>query len=370
MNRSEFFAANIKAQRRKRKMTQKEFADILGYSEKAVSKWECGSGIPPIETLFEIARLFDTSIDGLFCADERYYLAIDGGGTKTALLLADKDGKVIRSHRAPACNPVDVGFDKACEVLSTAIKEICGDIPLSEIILFAGIAGGTIAGMRERLQGFFEVLGFCAFENDSDNKNIIAAGLGDADGISLILGTGICAFVRKCGEYSRIAGWGYLVDAGGSGYNLGQDALNAYFSACDGSGEPTLISEEVDALHEGGTDAIMSYIYSEKKKAVASFAPAIYKALERGDETAKRILERNMKVAANVAETARKSFPDKKVVPLVISGGLTDNPETLAYFRAALKDPDEFDIKILDRAPVYGALELAMKIKESERENA
>lgn len=119
MNRSEFFAANIKAQRRKRKMTQKEFADILGYSEKAVSKWECGSGIPPIETLFEIARLFDTSIDGLFGADERYYLAIDGGGTKTALLLADKDGKVIRSHRAPACNPADLGFDKACEVHSS-----------------------------------------------------------------------------------------------------------------------------------------------------------------------------------------------------------------------------------------------------------
>ena len=367
MSRSEIFAANIKAQRRKRKMTQKEFAELLGYSEKAVSKWECGSGIPPIETLFEIAKLLGTSIDGLFRADERYYLAIDGGGTKTALLLADKDGNVVRSHRAPACNPVDVGFEKACEVLSAAIKEICGDIPLSEIILFAGIAGGTSAGMRERLHGFFESLGFCAFENDSDNKNIIAAGLGDEEGVSLILGTGICAFIKKCGEFSRVAGWGYLVDNGGSGYNLGQDALNAYFSAYDGSGGPTLISEEVDALHEGGIDAIMSYIYNEKKKAVASFAPAVYKALERGDETAKRILERNMKVAANVAETARKSFPDKKVVSLVISGGLTDRPETLTYFRAALKNPDEFDIKILDRAPVYGALELAMKIKEGEK---
>ena len=117
-------------------------------------------------------------------------------------------------------------------------------------------------------------------------------------------------------------------------------------------------------------DTVLYGQSSVRSKAVASFAPAIYKALERGDETAKRILERNMKVAANVAETARKRFPDKKVVPLVISGGLTENPETLAYFRAALKDPDEFDIKILDRAPVYGALELAMKIKESERENA
>ena len=364
MNYSELFAANIKAQRRKKKMTQKEFAELLGYSEKAVSKWECGSGIPPIETLFEIAKLLDTSVEGLFRANERYYLAIDGGGTKTALLLADKDGKVIRSHKAVACNPVDVGLDKACEVLAASIKDICGDIPLSEIILFAGIAGGTSAGMRERLHGFFESLGFYAFENDSDNKNIIVAGLGDEDGISLILGTGICAFVKKDGIFSRIAGWGYLVDSGGSGYNLGQDALNAYFSAYDGSGEPTLISEEVDALHDGGIDAIMSYIYSEKKKAVASFAPAVYKALERGDETAHRILERNMKVAARVAETARKSFESGKAIPIVISGGLTERAETLSYFRAALKNPDEFNIKLLDRAPVYGALELAMKIRQ------
>ena len=367
MDRSKIFAANIKTQRRRKKMTQKEFAELLGYSEKAVSKWECGAGIPPIETLFEIAKLFDTSVEGLFNADERYYLAIDGGGTKTALLLADHDGAVIRSHRTTTCNPVDVGFDKACEVLSAAIKEICGDIPLSEIILFAGIAGGTSAGMKDRLHGFFDSLGFCAFENDSDNKNIIAAGLGDEDGISLILGTGICAFVKKDGVFTRVAGWGYLVDAGGSGYNLGQDALNAYFSAYDGSGEPTLISEEVDALCEGGIDAVMSYIYSEKKKAVASFAPAVYKALERGDETARRILERNMKAAAKVAEAARKHFPDRKAVPLVVSGGLTERAETLAYFCAALKNPDEFDIKILDRAPVYGALELAMKIKESEK---
>lgn len=370
MSYSENFAANIKAQRQKRKMTQKDFAELLGYSEKAVSKWECGAGMPPIETLFDIARTFDMSVEGLFSAEERYYLAIDGGGTKTALLLADRDGRVIRSHTTTACNPVDLGFDAACEVLSAAIKEISGDIPRSEITLFAGIAGGTSAGMQEHLHSFFDAQGFAAFENDSDNKNIIAAGLGDLDGISLILGTGICAYVKRDGVYSRVAGWGYLIDKGGSGYNLGQDALNAYFSAHDGSGEPTLISEEVDALYEGGIDAIMSYIYADKKKAVASFAPAVYKALERGDGTARRILERNMRVAAEIVAAARRSFPDGAVVPLVISGGLTERAETLDYFRAALENPSEFDIKLLDRAPVYGALELAMKIKESESENA
>ena len=117
----------------------------------------------------------------------------------------------------------------------------------------------------------------------------------------------------------------------------------------------------------GGIDAVMSYVYGGKKKAVASFAPAVYNALDRGDEIARKILERNMQVAAHIAETARASFSEMERVPLVISGGLAEREATMSFFRAALVNPDKFDIKLLDRAPVYGALELAMKIKESEK---
>ena len=362
MSYSDNLANNLRKLRARLDITQRELADLLGYSEKTVSKWECGASVPPIDTIFKLAKRLGVSVETLFASDERYYLAIDGGGTKTALLLADREGRVLRTHRTAACNPVDIGFDAACRVLSEGIDEICLDIPRSSIVAFAGISGGTSAGMRERLHAFLAGQGFAAFDNDSDSRNIIAAGLGSRDGIAMIMGTGICAFTYVGGEVFRIAGWGYLIDDGGSGYNLGRDALAAYFSALDGSGEPTLIVGEIDRAFSGGATEIMKYIYSEGKRAVASFAPAIYTAMERGDKIAREILERNMRFAAKIAETARKRFPEGTRVPLVIAGGLTEREITMNAFRAALSEPDAFEISILDREPVYGALEMAMSL--------
>ena len=215
------FSTNLRMLRKRKNMTQSDLAKNLNYSEKAISKWERGGSIPPIDTLFDIARILETTVDALFSSQDRYYLAIDGGGSKTALLLADQDGRTIRTHRVTACNPIDIGIDKACAILSDAISTICEGIPKSNLVAFAGIAGGTSADMREKLHSFLAEQGFAAFDNDSDSKNIIAAGLGARDGIAMIMGTGICAFKYQGGEVSRVAGRGYLIDDGGSGYMAG-----------------------------------------------------------------------------------------------------------------------------------------------------
>lgn len=46
-------------------LTQAELADKLGYSDKAVSKWERGEAIPDIETLRALAALFGVTVDAL-----------------------------------------------------------------------------------------------------------------------------------------------------------------------------------------------------------------------------------------------------------------------------------------------------------------
>ena len=120
----QILANNLKKIRKQKKLTQKEFADSLGYSEKTVSKWECSAGIPPIETLFEISALLKVSIEELFKSDSVYCLGIDGGGTKTHLLLSAENGEIIRSLKVGTCNPVDIGFEEATKVLKEAIKNV------------------------------------------------------------------------------------------------------------------------------------------------------------------------------------------------------------------------------------------------------
>ena len=47
MNNIGVFIAQL---RKEQNMTQKELADKLGVTDKAVSKWECGKGIPETRT--------------------------------------------------------------------------------------------------------------------------------------------------------------------------------------------------------------------------------------------------------------------------------------------------------------------------------
>ena len=358
------FAVNLKLLRKQRRLTQKAFAELVDYSAKTVSKWECGASIPPVETLFKIASILKVSVDDLFKTKSVYYLGIDGGGTKTALALANAEGEIIRTLKTDTCNPVDIGFDKAADILRNAIYEICEDIAFSSVYMYAGIAGGTTADMKQKFRDFFSEFNFAVFENDTDNRNIIAAGLGNNDGMTLILGTGICAFVQKNNEYTKVAGWGYLIDKGGSGYNLGRDALDAYFCALDSSGEETLLTEEIDAIFPGGAQKLMGYIYSGGKKAVASFAPAIFEAVKKGDKVAEEILKRNMRQAAHIVEVAAKKLDDDKKIPVILAGGLTKQDLVIELLRASLDNIEKYEIEILGTEPVYGAIKLARQLKE------
>ena len=51
--------------RKRNKLSQSELAELLGVTNKAVSKWEKGDSIHEISTLISIAELFEVSLDYL-----------------------------------------------------------------------------------------------------------------------------------------------------------------------------------------------------------------------------------------------------------------------------------------------------------------
>ena len=52
-------------------MTQIELAEILNYSDKAVSKWERGESVPDISVLKQIADIFGVTVDYLLGITEK-----------------------------------------------------------------------------------------------------------------------------------------------------------------------------------------------------------------------------------------------------------------------------------------------------------
>ena len=56
---------NLVRLRRRAGMTQTQLAEKLGYTDKAVSKWECGDAVPDIWVLTRVAEEFGVTVDDL-----------------------------------------------------------------------------------------------------------------------------------------------------------------------------------------------------------------------------------------------------------------------------------------------------------------
>ena len=64
-NLAEIIGKNIMRLRKMSGMTQLELAEKLNYSDKSISKWEQGNGIPDVRILMQIAEVFNVTLDDL-----------------------------------------------------------------------------------------------------------------------------------------------------------------------------------------------------------------------------------------------------------------------------------------------------------------
>jgi N-acetylglucosamine kinase-like BadF-type ATPase len=361
-NYEKSFSVNVRRLRKKLNITQKSLADAIGYSEKTVSKWETEGSIPSIDALFRIANIFRVGIEELFRCDESvYYLGIDGGGTKTELALSDPEGKIVSRLFMDGCNPNTVGIERTKRIIEDGIIQACKDVPLSSVVVYAGIAGCASEIYADEIKTMLEKMSFAAFDVGSDNNNIVAAGLGNNEGITMILGTGICSYVVKKEETKRIAGWGYLFDNGGSAFHIGRDAINAYFSAYDGTGEETTLVQRIKQTFGYSNEELLKYLYSGGNKLVSSYAMYVFEEAEKGDKVSVSILKKHIAEIARLIRASLSHFSDyDKKIPVILGGGLTNQALLLPYLLDELGDDiKSCSIQVLDVPPVNGALELA-----------
>ena len=61
---------NIVAYRKHHHLTQAKLAELLNYSDKAVSKWERGESMPDVTTLVQLAELFNVTVNDLLVDPE------------------------------------------------------------------------------------------------------------------------------------------------------------------------------------------------------------------------------------------------------------------------------------------------------------
>ena len=89
--------AVIKELREKNKMTQSQLADVLGVSDKTVSKWETGKGYPDITLLEPIANAFSVSVTELISGNTVYNSNVSANMTKSKFYVCPICGNIIHS---------------------------------------------------------------------------------------------------------------------------------------------------------------------------------------------------------------------------------------------------------------------------------
>lgn len=301
-----------------------------------------------------------------------YLIGIDGGGTKTLGVLTDLDGNLLASASTGATNPNDitpaVSAERLTDLCHTLLQK-AGLTPavLPETSLFFGIAGGINHGPT--LEGLLgEALPTAGYLRVRSDAHILLSGeVPTGDGACIICGTGSVCFLRRGEELYRIGGWGYLLDSGGSGYDIGRDGLEAALRDFDGRGEHTLLSGLLAERLGGPVNTRITEIYREGKPYIAACAPTVFEAARQGDGVAESILRRNARKVAEYMETAwahltRGTSTLPEALPVVMGGSISQKADGWPALVASLVDADiPVRVTVAAMPPVFGAVVEARK---------
>jgi N-acetylglucosamine kinase-like BadF-type ATPase len=302
-----------------------------------------------------------------------YYIGIDGGGTKTEGVLTSSEGALLARALCSSTNPNDVTPEISVARLTELVRTLLTasgltEEALAETSLFFGVAGGINHGptLEVALRSAFPAAKHLRVRSDA---HILLSGeLPEGDGACIICGTGSVCFLRRGEELVRIGGWGYLLDSGGSGYDLGRDALEAALRAFDGRGEATLLTDLLTERLGGAVNTRITDIYREGKPYIAACAPLVFEAAEAGDTVANAILRRNARKLAEYIETAWRHLrtdpsTESALLPVVMGGGISQKASPLwAELVASLVEPTvPVRITVASAPPVFGAVAEAAK---------
>ena len=289
--------------------------------------------------------------------NRKYLLGIDGGGTKTEFLLTDSSEKEIRRLILGASNPVSIGIEYTYDILNDGITELCEGLNLSEISVYAGIAGAKSGDNQLLINTFLSKFSFASYNCGSDVDLALEVALKGENGVAVIMGTGIVAFARSGEKLHRSGGRGYMIDKGGSGFHFGSDALNSAFEFIEGRGGSETILKLVEKKLGKSIESSVAEIYNGGASFVASFAPVVFDALRLGDSASLEIIDRNTYEAAKIINGALK-YINNNNNKIVICGGLCKQKEILYPFLTKYIKGD-FSLDFLDEPMVNGAISLA-----------
>lgn len=237
---------------------------------------------------------------------DKLLCGIDGGGTKTTVLVSDQYGNVIGSFQTGSVNHYGTGIEKALDAYRSVHDELlslAGRLPDAIYIGSSALDGQASDEEAHKLTGgFFRSAHLCV------HSDVFIALLGftqGEQGAILISGTGSMACgLDNLGRYFTSGGWGQTLGDEGSGYHLALMGIQAALRGFDGVSEPTVLTEKVmDFFRLNTMTEIIDLFYNPppEKSKIAAFAPEVERSAVQGDLVAQQILDEEIEWLRKIA---------------------------------------------------------------------
>lgn len=226
------------------------------------------------------------------------YLGVDGGGTKTHVVLINDEKNIVGEGFSGASNPLRVGIENAIKNIFSALTKASDASNRSKSDIVSAQIG--LAGVRRTDLRYFikneinHSLRQSKVMVTTDAEIALYAATEGKDGLVIIAGTGsICMGKNRKGEMAAAGGWGPLAGDEGGGAGIARRALQAIAKSTDGRGKPTKLSEAaVDYFRAVRLEDLSVAIYAPQvdNAKIAGFAQYVTETALEGDEVAKTLL--------------------------------------------------------------------------------
>lgn len=302
------------------------------------------------------------------------FLGVDGGGTKTALCLVDREGRVAAEALAPSPYYFTEGIALVARVLARGVEDVCrraGVAPADVDHAFFGLptygeVGDDVAALDAAPRG---VLGHDRYRCDNDAICGWAGSLGAADGINVVCGTGSITYGEKEGRRARVGGWGEVFGDEGSAYWIAVKGLNVFSRMSDGRlpAGPlhAMLREKLGLAGDLDLTDVVLNRWKGGRKEIAALCPTVCEAASAGDGEAAGILAAAAGELADMVGTTRRRlfFGPEERVPVSFSGGVFNAVALAAGFEAALAERyDGYELREPLYPPAVGAALYAAKL--------
>jgi N-acetylglucosamine kinase-like BadF-type ATPase len=304
----------------------------------------------------------------------RRILAVDGGGSKTDVVLVDTRGRVIAQVQGPSSQPQNIGIPKALAVLDDLIGLIRLELGIVSDEPLADHAAVYLSGMDlpqeiAAIEPFLRDRGWAnSLVVDNDTFAVLRAGTQALDAVAVVCGTGInCVGRNAAGAQARFAALGEITGDWGGGHHLGQMALWHAARGDDGRGPKTALQQAIadhfdrpDAISVGIAIHFQEITYAQLNE----LAPLVFQVAATGDSIAGELVDRLASEIAGLATVSMRRLDLLgRPVDLVLGGGVARgrDPRLLdGIHRLVHAINPEVEISVVDAAPVVGAALLGL----------